>query len=225
MLRGAIFDLDGTLLDSMPVWNTLASAYLHSIGHTPRTDVDAVVSSFSLRQAVRYFQAEYGVALSEIEIINDVKSLIRHYYEAKVQPKPGVSAFLQQLSGQGVKLCVATATDVQLAKAALIRCGLMHFFAEILTCDEVGVGKDQPLVYREALSRLGTARSETLVFEDARHALETAKADGFITVAVHDDSEPDWERMKRISHHAMNDFADTKSFWAFVARMNKGDKL
>lgn len=223
MFRGAIFDLDGTLLDSMPVWNTLASAYLRTIGETPRADVDAAVGSFSLQQAARYFQTEYGVALSEESIVDGVKALIRHFYETEVQPKPGVSAFLQQLSRQGVKMCVATATDAQLARAALTRCGLMHFFAEIITCDEVGAGKDQPLIYREALKTLGTPQSKTLVFEDARHALQTAKADGFITVAVHDDGEPDWEHMKRISHYAMNDFTETKAFWDFTDRMNKGD--
>lgn len=223
MFRGAIFDLDGTLLDSMPVWNTLASAYLRTIGETPRADVDAAVGSFSLQQAARYFQTEYGVALSEESIVDGVKSLIRHFYEAEVQPKPGVSAFLQQLSRQGVKMCIATATDSHLAKAALTRCGLMHFFTEIITCDEVGASKDQPLIYREALARLGTSRAETLVFEDAHHALQTAQMDGFTTVAVRDDCEPDWEHMRRISHHAMNDFTETKAFWDFADRMNKGD--
>lgn len=223
MFRGAIFDLDGTLLDSMPVWNTLASAYLRTIGETPRADADAAVRSFSLQQAARYFQTEYGVALSEESIVDGVKALVRHFYETEVQPKPGVSAFLQQLSRQGVKMCIATATDAQLARTALTRCGLMHFFAEIITCDEVGAGKDQPLIYREALTRLATSGVETIVFEDACYALETAKADGFITVAVRDNSEPDWEHMRRISHHAMNDFTETKAFLDFADRMNNGD--
>jgi len=223
MLRGAIFDLDGTLLDSMPAWNTLASAYLRSIGHVPRADVDAAVSTFTMQQTARYFQTEYGVAFSEEAIMAGVKAMIRHFYEAEVQPKPGVPAFLQQLSRQGVKLCVATATDAQLARSALSRCGLMHFFTAIITCEEVGAGKDQPLIYREALTRLGTSREETIVFEDACHALQTARADGFLTVAVHDASEPDWERTKRISHHAMNDLTETEAFRAFVARLDKGE--
>lgn len=223
MLRGAIFDLDGTLLDSMPVWNTLASTYLRTIGHAPRADVDAAVSSFSLQQAACFFQSEYGITLSEKEIVDGVKALIQHFYKTEVQPKSGVSAFLQQLSWQGVKMCIATATDAHFAKAALTRCGLMRYFTEIITCDEVGAGKDQPLIYREALNRLGTSRAETLVFEDARHALQTAQMDGFITAAVRDDSEPDWEHLKNISHHAMNDFTETKAFWEFADQMNEGD--
>ena len=99
----------------------------------------------------------------------------------------------------------------------------MHYFTEIITCEEVGAGKDQPLIYREALTRLGTSRTETIVFEDACHALETAKADGFITIAVRDDSQRDWEHMKHIVQHAMNDFTETKTFWDFARRMNEGD--
>lgn len=219
MLRGAIFDLDGTLLDSMPVWNTSASTYLLSIGLMPWPGVDAAVSHLSLQQVACYFQTAYGVALTERQIVDGILALIRRFYETEVRPKPGVPAFLRELSQRNVKMCIATATDVSLAKAALARCGLLDYFIDIISCADVGSGKDQPLIYREALARLGTFRSETLVFEDALHALQTAKADGFLTVAVHDDSEPDWERCKRISTFAMGNFTQAKTFWDFADKL------
>lgn len=218
MLRGAIFDLDGTLPDSMPIWNTLASTYLRSIGCTPRADVDAAVSALSLHQAARCFQTEYGISLSEQEIIDGVNALIRRFYEQEVQPKQGVEHFLQVLAHRRVRMSIATATDARLAKAALVRCGLMQYFDAIITCDQVGAGKDQPLIYRQALSALGTGKAETLVFEDAPHALQTARADGFLTVAVPDDSQPDWPALTALADYAMHDYSDA-DFWRFADKL------
>ena len=218
MLRGAIFDLDGTLLDSMPTWNTLASTYLRSIGCIPQADVDATVSALSLPQAARYFQSEYDILLSEQEIIDGVNTLIRHFYEQEVQPKKDVEQFLHELSRRGVRMCIATATDAYLAKAALCRCGLMQYFAGVITCDQVGAGKDQPLIYREALSVLGTSKAETLVFEDAVHALHTARTDDFLTVAVRDDSQTDWSALTELADYAMCDYSNA-GFWCFADKL------
>ena len=218
MIRGAIFDLDGTVLDSMPVWNKLASTYLHSIGCTPRADVDDAVSALSLHQAARYFQTEYGISLSEQEIIDGVNALIRRFYEQEVQPKKGVEQFSNELSRRGVRMCIATATDTCLAKAALTRCGLMQYFDAIITCSQFGTGKDQPLIYREALSALGTGKAETLVFEDAPHALQTARADGFLTVAVRDDSQLNWPALTEVADYAMCDYSNA-DFWCFADKL------
>ena len=218
MIRGAIFDLDGTVLDSMPVWNKLASTYLHSIGCAPRADVDDAVSALSLHQAARYFQTEYGISLSEQEIVDGVNALIRHFYESAVQPKKGVARFLHGLSQRGVLMCIATATDAYLAKSALCRCGLMQYFADVITCDQVGAGKDQPLIYRHALSTLRTSKGETLVFEDTLPALHTAKEDGFLTVAVRDDSQTDWSALTELADYAMCDYSNA-GFWCFADKL------
>lgn len=215
MLQGAIFDLDGTILDSMSLWDGLPEAYLRSVGCVPRPDVNDAVRALSLFQAARYFQREYGLALSEEAITDGVRSMVARYYEREAAAKPGASAFLEALSRQGIRLCLATATDERLARAALERLGLARLFCGVFTTLP-GLEKDKPEIYRRALARLGTEKKRTAVFEDAVHALRTAKADGFPTVAVYDGSEPDPAQARSLSDCYLADYRDTEAFWAFA---------
>ena len=217
MIQGAIFDLDGTLLDSMPAWNTLGSDFLRSIGIVPQGGLNETLRSLSLLQGARYLRAIYGVPLSEEEIIASVTGRIRRAYEQELLPKRGVEELLKCLAGHGVRMCVATATQRPLAEAALKRCGLARFFSTVLTCPELGTSKDEPHIYRAALAHLGTDRQTTLVFEDALHALKTAAEDGFPTVAVYDASEPMQADMRRIARAVLDDYASAEAFWQHVS--------
>lgn len=190
-IRGAIFDLDGTILDSMGIWATLASAYLRSLGITPRADVDRAVRVLSMEDAARYFIREYGVPRTVPGIVREVSALIEGFYREQVPLKPGAPALLSSLRRRGVRLCAATSGDRTLAEAALTRCGIRDCFGALFTCAEVGRGKDSPEIYEAARAYLGTTASETAVFEDALYALRTAKAAGFFTVAVADPSAAD----------------------------------
>lgn len=213
MMRGAIFDLDGTLLDSMEIWDTIGASYLKSIGCEPRADVNETVAAMSLYQAACYFQQEYGVSLSAEEIMDGVNAMVEQYYREAAPLKPGAAEFLQNLSRNGVKMCIATATDRFLVEAALVRCGVRQYFSEIFTCTAVGHGKDEPVIYREAQKHLGTEQSQTVVFEDALHALKTAKNDGFPTVAVYDCHEKQQEKIAALADFYLTDFRELGLFW------------
>ena len=216
MLQGVIFDMDGTILDSMPMWDHLASAYLRSLGCTPLPDADEATRTMSMQQIARYFQTTYAVPLSAQEIMDGVNAMAQAHYERSIPAKPGAAAFLELLHRQGVSMCVATATDQPLIEAALERLGLRRYFKEVLTCTGVGAGKDQPLIYREALRCLGTPKDKTLVFEDALYALRTAAANGFRTVAVRDNSEPDQAAMQSIADFYLPDYTDLATFRLFA---------
>lgn len=216
MMRGAIFDVDGTLLDSMFIWDTIGEEYLCSIGFCPKENLNETFKNMSLLQAARYYREEYGVPYTEEEIMRGVNAKIEHYYRYDVLPKDGVCNFLQKLADRGVRMCIATATDEPLIRAALARCGIDRYFSEIFTCSNVGHGKDEPLIYREALGHLGTNRSDTVVFEDALYALETAKADGFFTAAVYDIHEKNVQKMKLLADYYMENFECFDKFWAFA---------
>lgn len=188
-IRGAIFDVDGTLLDSMFIWDTIGETYLRSIGYQPKENLNETFKNMSLRQAARYYQTEYGVTLSIDQIMDGVNAMLERYYRFEVPLKPGVAELLEWLRQSGVKLCIATATDRHLVEAALDRCGVLSCFGEIFTCNEVGHGKDEPDIFEAALRFLGTRREETLVFDDALYAVRTAKEAGFLVAAVYDSHE------------------------------------
>lgn len=217
MIKGAIFDVDGTLLDSMFIWDTIGETYLRSIGYTPKENLNESFKNMSLYQAACYYQSEYGVDLSTKEIMQGVNKMIAHYYQTEVLPKPDVDVFLESLKEHNVKMCIATVTDRDLVEAALKRCKIKKYFSEIFTCSSVGHGKDEPIIYREALGFLQTQRNNTVVFEDALYALKTAKNDGFISIAVQDKYENNQSEMKRLSDYYLSDYRNIDDFWKFVS--------
>ena len=216
MLKGAIFDLDGTLFDSMFIWDTAGEVYLRSIGIEPREDLQKVLKPMSLLQSATYIREKYGVLLTVEEIMDGINRTVEDFYFHTVQPKEGVVVFLEQMKKQGVKMCIATATDRYQAQAALNRCGMEAFFSEIFTCTDVGHGKDEPFIFEKALEYLGTTKADTVVFEDAYHAAKTAKADGFITVAVYDSYETKQAELHCVSDCFIEAFTQTENFWKFA---------
>lgn len=206
MIQGAIFDLDGTLLDSLPAWDRLGVNYLLSRGCQPRADLREAMKPLDLYQCALYFQREYGVSGPVQEIMDGINNMIAKDYEEHLPLKPGVSDFLQWMAEQNVKMCIATATDRPLVDAALKRCGIRHYFSEIFTCTEVGHNKDEPVIYRAALAHLGTTREHTIIFEDAIHAVKTAKEDGFTVAAVYDPHETQQEVLRALADFYITDF-------------------
>ena len=216
MLKGAIFDFDGTLFDSMFIWDTAGEVYLRSIGMEPKEDLQKVLKPMSLLQSATYIREKYSIPLTIEEIIDGINRTVEDFYFHTVQPKEGVITLLEQMKVQGIKMCIATATDRYQVEAALKRCGMEAFFSEIFTCTDVGHGKDEPIIFQKAMEYLGTTRANTVVFEDAYHAAQTAKTDGFITVAVYDSHEKRQEELKALSDVFLEDFTQLNIFWKFA---------
>lgn len=218
MLKGAIFDLDGTILDSMSIWDTIGEDYLRSLGIEPKENLKETFKTFTLKQAAEYYRKNYGVTLSVSGIIDGVNKMVERYYTETVPLKSGVKVFLEKLKANDVKMCIATVTDRQLVEAALDRLGVRDYFSEIFTCASVGHSKEEPHIYREAQKHLGTAKNETVVFEDALHALKTAKSDGFITVGVFDIHEENQAELKTTADHYIEDYSEFDKFWSSINR-------
>ena len=208
MLKGAILDFDGTLVDSMFIWDTIGEDYLRSLGKEPHEDLKETFMTLTLEEAAEYYRTQYGVTLSVKEIVDGVNTMVEGIYRTRVALKQGVADFLAQLKENGTRMCIATVTDRYLVEETLDRLGILQYFSEIFTCAEVGYGKDKPIIYRKALEHLDTAKNETYVFEDSLFALKTAKADGFTTVGVYDRHENRQDNLKNLADYYILDFAD-----------------
>ncbi|MEA5073055.1 MAG: HAD family phosphatase [Eubacterium aggregans] len=187
-ITGVIFDLDGTLLDSMPIWATIASDYLRSQDIQPEPGLDQHFMSLSMAQGAAHYRDHYGLVKPVDQIITEVCAMVYKAYATRVPLKPGAYDFLTTLHAAGIPTVIATASERDLIDAALAHHKLTHCIDHILTCSEVGCGKDCPEVFEAALALLGTSKKSTLVFEDAYHAIKTATGAGFTVVAVADDS-------------------------------------
>ena len=119
MIKGAIFDLDGTLVDSMFIWDTFGEDYLKTLGIETKENLAETFKTFTLEQAAEYYRKHYNVKLSVDEIVDSINHTVAEIYQTKVNLKPGVKAFLKRLHKRGVKMCVATVTDRIVAEDVL----------------------------------------------------------------------------------------------------------
>lgn len=197
-ISGAIFDMDGTVTDSMYVWADIGVRYLRSHGVTPAPTLWRDIKNMSLFETTAYFREVYGIRETDDEIAQSINDLVEPMYRNEVLPKPGVVELLDNFRVRGIPMALATATDRYLVEATLAKNDLLKYFKGIFTCTEVGAGKTDPLIYEAALKCLGTPKAETPVFEDAYYALITAKRAGFPTVGVYDASQTrDKEALQR----------------------------
>ena len=216
-LKCAIFDFDGTLFDSMFIWDNVGEIYLRSLEKEPKPSMREDVRALSLYQSACYFKQEYDLFLSVEEIMRGINQTIEHFYIHEVLPKPGVADFLKRMHKDGISMCIATASDRYQIEAALSRCGMEHYFEAIFTCSEVGHGKDEPVIFQKAMEHFGADRSSAIVFEDAIHAIQTAKDDGFAVVAVFDSSEKRQAEIRNMADCYITDFEHTEEFWHLIS--------
>lgn len=198
MIKGAIFDVDGTLLDSMEIWEDVAIRYLKSIGVEAEPDLPEVMFTMSLPEGAAYVKEHYRLTRETDEIIQGVLDIIRKYYEETAPLKPGVTKILEELSGKRIPMTVATSNNKEEVEAAFKRLGIASYFSRIFTCEEVGAGKTRPDIYMKAAEYMGTRPEETVIFEDVLHAIRTAKKAGFLAVGLYDEaSKADQEEIKK----------------------------
>lgn len=187
MIKGVIFDLDGTLIDSMGIWYKIDREFLRENGVTdPPADISDRMKKMTVDESSEYFIREFGLDCTKDHVIKRIEELVREEYEERIPLKPCVPELLDILDSRGIPYGVATATYRSLAEAVLKRCGICGRFAFLLTDAEYPMGKKCPDIFLGAAGIMGTAPEETLVVEDSLHCIETAAGAGFLTAAVRD---------------------------------------
>lgn len=192
-----IFDMDGTLVDSMPYWRKLARTYLTKKGLTRGLDeLEHEVRSLTLSESALFFIRHFGLEVDTDQVLSELNQIMAGHYHQDIPLKPGVLPLLEELKARGVRMCVASATDLDLMEDCLSRLGILSYFEFLLSCEDMGTSKRDPDIYLEAALRFGADPSEIAVFEDAWYAALTAKEAGFYLVGVYEEEEKDnWDRI------------------------------
>ena len=188
-IKGAIFDLDGTLIDSMYIWETLGEDYIKSKGFIPSPDTARILKKMNIPEASKYFKKEYKFGISAKQINAEIDAMVEDFYFYTAPLKEGVISFLSSLAQNGIPMYIATATDRYLAERAIKRCNIDKFFRGMITSAEISSSKSKPDIFLYAAKKLGSETNGTVVFEDAFHAVKCAKDAGFNVIGIYDSSE------------------------------------
>lgn len=199
-IRAVILDLDGTLLDSMPLWHEIDLAFLRENGIEPPDNISDIVGKMSITEWAEYFIREFSMPHTPQQVIRRIEEMAETAYRETIPLKPHVTAFLDALDGMGLPYGIATATYKNSAWAALRRLGLTERMQFVLTGEDVEGGKSTPEIYLRSAALLGSTPQETLVVEDALHCVQTAVSAGFLTAGVYDAAAlpEEWQEMQRI---------------------------
>lgn len=214
-IEGAIFDLDGTLTDSMYIWDEAPKALVRRYGGEPPEDLAAALKEMGRREASEYLIETFHMDCAPEEAMDAINELVTAEYRDRVRLKPGADRLLKRLAAREIPCAVATASETFQARAALERLGVWNRFQFAVSSIQCGP-KTGPEVYLEAARRLGSRPERTLVFEDALHAAQTARKAGFLTAGVYDASaESDREAMERVCHWYLRRL-DDEAFWSVL---------
>lgn len=203
MIKGVIFDLDGTLIDSMNVWYDTDRKFLQENGvDNPPDDISDRVKKLTIDKAAELFIREFGLKCTVSYIIERIEEIVRNEYFCNIPLKSGVSEVMDFLDSRNVPYGVATVTYRSLAVAALKRLEIYDRLQFLLTSAEFPHGKKNPDMYLKCAEIMGLIPENVLIVEDSLHCIETAKAAGFITAGVYDGlSAGDCAEIKSISDY------------------------
>jgi len=208
-VEGMIFDLDGTLIDSMPAWENIGSDFLIKYGINPPDDLNETIKTMSFAESARYFIEFYGVAMTEAQVGDEINGMIRENYAKHIALKPFVKETLDQYFNQGIKMAILTATHKTLTELVLRRFGLQDHFQFILTSGMTGLSKSQPDIYHQAVAQLELPAPQIAIFEDALYCIQAARESGCHIIGVFDEaSKNDWEAIKNSSDYAIMSFKE-----------------
>lgn len=207
-IRGAIFDLDGTLTDSMYIWDYAPRELVRRHGGNPPPDLAEALREMGRREACAYLRRRFALGCTVEHLMEEINDIVSGEYQSRVGLKPGAAALLDRMAAEGVTLCVATASEAFQAEAALKRLGVWRHFSFVLSCIQWG-GKTDPAIYLEAARRMGLPPARVAVFEDAPHAARTAAGAGFPVAGVYDASAAkDEPAMRRVCAWYLRDLND-----------------
>ena len=208
-MKAYIFDLDGTLLDSMGVWLNIDTEFLKKRGFAVPDGYFDKISSMSFSQTAAYTIERFGLPDTVDGLLQEWSDMAAYAYGHTVRMKPHAKEYLLALRKRGAKLAIATSAIPELCELALRSHGIYDWFDVICNSNEVGCGKSRPDVFLLAAQKLGVDPRDCVVFEDILDAVKSAKSVGMIVCGIYDKaSECDWDTIRGMADYAILDFSD-----------------
>lgn len=208
-IKACIFDLDGTLVDSMWMWPEIDKEYLGRFGIEYDDNLKNEIDGISFHETAVYFKNKFGISDSVEKICKDWEDMAYDKYKYEVKEKRGCQKFLEQLKSKGIKMGIATSNNRSMVEVVLESLGMKNFFEVITTSDEVKKGKPAPDVYLTTAKLLNVEPKHCLVFEDVVAGIIAGKSAGMKVCAVEDDFTREVrQRKKELSDYYIDDYSE-----------------
>ena len=208
-IKACIFDLDGTLVDSMWMWPEIDKEYLGRFGIEYDDNLKNEIDGISFHETAVYFKNKFGISDSIEKICKDWEDMAYDKYKTEVKAKRGCQKFLEQLKSKGIKMGIATSNKRSMVNVVLESLGMKNFFEVITTSDEVKKGKPAPDVYLTTAKLLNVEPKHCLVFEDVVAGIIAGKSAGMKVCAVEDDFTREVrQRKKELSDYYIDDYSE-----------------
>ncbi len=208
-LSGIIFDLDGTLLDSMGMWHAIDCAILEHYGLSCPDNLSDIIRHLSIEESSAYFVEHFNLPCTPSQFSDLVAEYARDGYYHKLPLKQGARELIAYLNANAIPFAVVTATYPKLATAALKRLGLWESCRFLITEQEFGDTKANPAIFHEAAHRLSRGKRQLAIVEDSLHVVQNAKKAGYFTIGVYDEAAADsWATMQKTATITVENLAD-----------------
>lgn len=192
--KAIIFDLDGTLIDSMNVWSDIDKEFFKMHDLPFEKDYQKEIGHKGLKEIAAYTKSRYNLKESEDEIVTIWLDMAKEAYAYKIPLKEGVKSFLEYLQSKNIKMGIATSNSLELTELVLKHHDIYKYFSKVVTVNELKTNKGSPDIYLHISDSFGLVPSECIVFEDLLTGIRTAKKAGYKVVGVKEISSLDKEK-------------------------------
>ena len=207
--KAMLFDLDGTLVDSMWMWKAIDIEFLGAYGYECPDDIPRAIEGMSFSETAVYFKERFKLPLSLDEIKAIWVQMSIDKYRHEVPLKPGVLEFLKHCRENGIRTGIGTSNGSEIVDAVLTSLKVKEYFDVVVTACEVAHGKPEPDIYLEVAGRLGVKPEDCLVFEDIPAGIMAGKAAGMPVIAVEDDfSEELMDEKRALADAVISDYRE-----------------
>lgn len=211
-----LIDCDGTLCDTLPLWENLAAEDLLARGIAPLDDLSEALASLTVAEAAAYIIAHYPLSLSEEALMSAWEARLAAGYRHRAPAKEGAMGALHLLRKRALPACCVTLSPRNLVDPLLRRTGLYPYLSDLVSGHDLGLGKSDGALFDDVARQNKRPAEACIVVDDSLFALERAKAEGFVTIAFYDPfhGAEDWQRASDLADFAVRNWRD---FFALIA--------